>query len=120
MQFANPFSRVDPEILVVENAEILATTDQQVIAVRMEGRNLQPRDISAAEFVSHSFPHFAGSVVGVGDSKNLFRPGLTFLNEPRNSSGENSSLARTSARHHQHRTEDMLDGFLLAGIGFKR
>ena len=41
VEFAEAFAQIDPEVEVVEYAELLAVADQQVVAVGMKGRDLQ-------------------------------------------------------------------------------
>ena len=67
IEFAKPFTQVDPEIFVVEHTKLFSAADQQVVAVGVKRRDLQTRDVGPANLGANPFLHFTGSVVGIGD-----------------------------------------------------
>ena len=104
MQVANAAAQVDPEVFVVENAEIFVHTLQQCQAVIVKRGGL---DDLAPEQSADAVAHFVCGIDRIGEGKDFVRMGVTFPDQLLDAVGENGSLARcrpqpppASARSH--------------------
>ena len=76
MQVAEIAAKQNPEIFVEQNVKTATAAFQQFVAVGMEGADLQPDGIRAAQFPLGSIQHFFRSIFGVGEGENLVRAGM--------------------------------------------
>ena len=113
MKLAHAAAQIDPEILVIEDAEIPVHTFQQVKAVIVESSCVY---LVAAHQFSQSLAHFRGRIDGISERQNFVRLGVAFADEAFNAVREDGSLTRTSASHYQHGAIHMFDGLPLAVV----
>ncbi len=74
-QFANAATEVDPEILVVEDSEILVHALQQVEAIVVESGGVH---IPTANQLGDAITHLPGGIDGVGQREDFVRLGVPF------------------------------------------
>ena len=117
MQFANAAAKVDPEIFVVEDAEVFVDALEQFEAVVVKGRGVY---FPAANQLADAVTHLAGGVDGIGQREDLVRLGMTFVDQALDTVGQDRGLAGARAGDHQHRSVNVLDGFSLAIIWSER
>ena len=67
VQLPDAATQVDPEIGILEQAELLAAAGQQLVAVGMKSLGLQFRDVGPAQLGRYPLAHLAGGVIGVGN-----------------------------------------------------
>ena len=115
-QFADAAAQVDPEILVVEDAEIFVDALKQVKAVVVEGGGIH---LFAAEKFADAVAHFVGRISRVSKGEDLVGVGVALAHQTLDAVSENRSLACAGARNHEHGSVDVLDGFALALVGNK-
>lgn len=77
-KFANATSQVNPEIFLIQNAEVFVNPLEEIEAIVMECPGL---DDSSAKQFPDTLAHLVGRVNGVGESENLVRVGVPFANE---------------------------------------
>ncbi len=73
VQLWNTLPQINPEVLVVEHAELLAASAQKLVAIFMKSGNLQTGYIRAAQFFTHSFAHLLDCILCISDSENFVR-----------------------------------------------
>ena len=118
VEFAEAFAEVDPEIEVVEHAELLAIADQQVVAVGVKGLDLQVFGF-AAELRAHAVAHFCGGVVGVGEGEDFVGAGVASADQVCDAADEDGGLAGASAGDDQQGPVQVLDGLALVVVGLE-
>ena len=114
MKIAHAAAEVDPEIFLVENAEILVNALEQAQTVIVERRRLH---FFATQQLAHPLLHLLGGVDGVGESQNLVGLGMTLADQAFNAVGENGSLAGARAGDDQHGATHVFDSLALAIVG---
>ena len=120
IQLAKAPAQVDPEILIVEHAELSAIFPKKVVAVFVKGCDAQSGQIGSAQLLLHSVAHLLSRVLGVSDGENFVGPGMAFANQTSDALGENSGLSRACASDHQHGPVDVFDRFALALVRVER
>ena len=113
MKVANAAAQIDPEIFLVENAEVLVHTLQKIEAVVVKGGSVH---LVAAQQFAQPFPHFRGGVEGVGEGEDLVWLRMAFADKACNAIREDRSLSRAGARNYQHGTVHVFDGLALAVV----
>ena len=116
-QIADSAAQINPQILFVEHAEILVRAFEQVeaVIVKRRGMNRFP-----AEQLAQALAHLGSRIIRIGEGQNLVRLRMPIANQARNAMGQNRSLPRARAGHHEHRPADMFDGFALAVVRDER
>lgn len=109
LQFPNAAAEIDPQIFVVDYFEVLSMPNEQIVAVRVKGLELQSRDVIAPELSSNALAHFVGRIFRVGEREDLIRTHLLVPNKVRDAADQDSRLPRSCSRHHQHGAADMLN-----------
>jgi len=71
VQFGDSLAQINPEVLIVKHAELLAVSSEQIVAVLMKSGDLQTRRIYAAQFLAHSFAHLLDSIFCISDRQNF-------------------------------------------------
>ncbi len=115
VEFAQPFAEENPQIVVIEHAELFAIADQEVVAIGVESRDLYGSGL-AANLSPDPLAHFCGCVVGVCEGENFVGPGIAGLDELSDSADQDGGLAGASAGDDQQRSVQVLDGLTLAVV----
>ena len=97
MQISQSLAEIDPQILIVQHAELF---------LRLIGGSLRDRrecgDPGAIAPKSvHSLAHLAGSLVAVGDGQDFFSAGMALPDQMSNTTRQNGRLACASSRDNQ-------------------
>src|SRR3954454_987603 len=80
-QLADVAAQKDPQLLVIQNFEVTLLGDEQVVAKRVKGFDLQPFGASLPKFRLHPLPHFIGGINGVGDGQDLIGTSAPLFNQ---------------------------------------
>ena len=103
--------QINPEVLLIEHAEIFTYALQQFQAVIVKGQSLH--DFSTQQ-LAYPLLHFLGGINRISQGKNLVGAGMPFLHQPLDAMGQNRRLTRAGSSDDQHRTVDVFDRFTLA------
>src|SRR5581483_11562106 len=82
VKVANVATNENPELLIVQNIEIVLGSNEQVVAIGVKGADFEALQIKVAQLAAHAIDHFGSGVVGVGESEYFVRAGMAFANEP--------------------------------------
>ena len=81
-QDADPAAQVNPQVFVVEDAEVLVPALEQFEAVVVEGGGMYP--FTAAQQLAHALAHLDCGIPGVGEGKYLVGLSMTFADQTLN------------------------------------
>src|SRR5437868_9302654 len=115
MQLADTLAKIDPQVLVIQHAELLATAIEQRKAIGMKGSGLNLA--LGPQFFLDALAHLAGSVVSVSKRENFVSAGVALTNQTGDSAGKDGGLASSGSGHHQHGTVKVLNRLLLVFVG---
>lgn len=104
-------------MLIVQDAELAISGDQQFIAISVEGTDLQSLDLALTQFGSEAVAHLSSSVIGISKGDNLVGKRMALANQSSNALDENGRFTRTSARDDQHGAVNVIDRLLLLRVG---
>src|SRR5271157_880849 len=121
---ANAAAQQNEQVLVIEQSKLDSGVAQKRKAIGVKRVGLQTgleqpggsalRPQVRVKNAGSASNQFGGAITGVGDGENFVRLCLSGVDEMRDASREDGSLAGTSARDHQHGAMYMLDGLPLA------
>ena len=127
-QILNAAPQQDLQVSLVEQRKLNVGVVQQSVAIGMKGVRPQAArhqlayrglPVEVTDRGSRQLcDQLRGRIASVGDGKNFLRPGRFALDEVGDASRQHGGLAGARARHHQHRTMQMLNGpaLLIRGL----
>ena len=116
-KLVNPLAQEDEHIFRQQQIKVLARALEHSKTIGMK-RSRENCGLAAQAFF-HPRLQFRGSIVSECNGQNLFRPGVSLLNQPGNALHQHGGLAGSGASKHQHGPKSMLNGLFLSRIGSK-
>jgi hypothetical protein len=120
VQLTNPAAEINPQVLIIEHAELPVILDQQFVAVLVKSGDAEAGQTGPTQLLLHPLPHFLCGIFGIGYSENFIGPGVSFPDQMGDAPGKNCGFASTRSGDDKDRAVDVFDGFALALIRLER